>query len=113
MADDTAFGKDLAPGRQLWIPGHTFAFQLAKLLAARRVFQAHRSRRFEEKLRQVIDITLVDLPIDGVLIRIADFKRLLLPEAYKKVMKRNPTLREHADVQIHARQRAPRANRVR
>ena len=113
MTDDAAFGKDFASGCQLGVPRHTFAFQFAKLLASRRIFQPHRFGRFKKKLREVIDVTFVYLPIDRVLFGIGDFKGLLFSETDKKVLKSDPTLGEHADVQIHTRQRAPPANGVR
>src|SRR5712691_13459048 len=98
MADDAAFGENLAAGSQLRRPRHALAFQLAKLLASGRVFQAHRASRFEEKLREVIDVVLGHLPIDRVLFDIGDFERLLLSEADQNVGKSDPTLREQTDI---------------
>src|SRR5438876_11640116 len=98
MTDDATFGKDFAPGRQLRVPRHSFAFQVAERFASRRIFQTHRPGRFDEELREITDIALVNLPIHRVLFDVGNFKRLLFSETDKKIVKSDPTLREHADV---------------
>src|SRR5438477_2249087 len=103
MADDTVFGEDFTPCAHFRGPRH--ARPLNVLLAPRGIRKPHWRGRFQKEFREVLHAVFVYFPVNGVLLTVLNLERLLWASAYKRVVQRDPSLRECTNVQVNTSQR--------